>query len=103
MLTAACLGLPRSVLFLRWVYQQRRLTGRELAAASPLGAAIAAACRATRWLTTGGWCGVTESSSEQVLREATARGKGQVSVGACRRPYSLEARRELGKSRALTR
>jgi hypothetical protein len=80
-----------------------------------LGAAIAA-CRATRWLTTGGWCGVTESSSEQVLREdsasrsgevqtsaVTARGKGQVSVGACRRPYSLEARRELGKSRALTR
>jgi hypothetical protein len=39
MLTAACLGLPGSVLFLRWVYQQRRLTGRELAAASPLGAA----------------------------------------------------------------
>ncbi len=102
MLTAACLGLPGSVLFLRWVHQQRLLTGRELAAASALGAAIAA-CRATRWLTTGGWCGVTESSSEQVLREATARGKSQVSVGACRRPYSLEARRELGKSRALTR
>ncbi len=79
------------------------LTGRELAAVSALGAAIAAACRATRWLTTGGWCGVTESSSEQVLREDTARGKGQVSVGACRRPYSLEARRELGKSRALIR
>ena len=102
-LRPACLGLPGSVLFLRWVHQQRRLTGRELAAASALGAAIAAACRATRWLTTGGWCGVTESSSEQVLREDTARGKGQVSVGACRGPYSLEARRELGKSKALTR
>ncbi len=43
MLTAACLGLRGSVLFLRWVHQQRRLTGRELAAASALGAAITAA------------------------------------------------------------
>ncbi|SDY98993.1 hypothetical protein SAMN05661080_05212 [Modestobacter sp. DSM 44400] len=76
MLTAACLGLSGSVLFLRWVHQQRRLTGRELAAASALGAAIAVACRATRWLTTGGWCGVTESSSEQVLREDTRPGEG---------------------------
>ncbi len=43
MLTAACLGLPGSVVFLRWVHQQRRLTGRELAAASALGVAIVAA------------------------------------------------------------
>ena len=43
MLTAACLGLPGSVLFLRWLRQDQRLTGREQAAAWVLGATIAAA------------------------------------------------------------
>ena len=43
MLTAACLGLPGSVLLVRWIHGQRRLTGRELAAAAALGAAVAAA------------------------------------------------------------
>ena len=43
MVTAACLGLPGSVLLLRWVRRQQRLTPRELAAAVVLGTTVAAA------------------------------------------------------------
>lgn len=38
MLTAACLGLPGSVVFVRWVYQQQRLTARGLATSGVLAA-----------------------------------------------------------------
>ena len=43
MLTGACLGLPGSLLLLRWVHRGQRLTSRELAVACALGAALAAA------------------------------------------------------------
>jgi hypothetical protein len=76
MLSAACLGLRGSVLFLPWGHQQRRLTGREPAAASALGAAITAAIGAL--LLHGAQvrprC-VAESSSEQVLG-STRPGEG---------------------------
>jgi hypothetical protein len=72
MLTAACLASSSSS---GGSTSQRRLAGRKLAAASVPGAAIVAACRATRWLTMGGWCGVTESSSEQVPRRTPSKGR----------------------------